>query len=80
MLQSQSSVDSSPSFYLFTSATVWIPFHKAPKRGSEHSTLLIVVAQLSSVTEIAPQKPLICVNRSPIRYSSLPAQELYFIL
>ena len=52
MLQSQSSVDSSPSFYLFTSATVWIPFHKAPKRGSEHSTLLIVVAQLSSVTEM----------------------------
>ena len=32
------------------------------------STLEIGAAQLRSVTEIAPKSPLLCVNRSPIRY------------
>ena len=65
--KSQSSVDSSPRSYLFTSATVRIPFHTTLKRCTEHFTLARS-AQLSSVTEIAPKKPFLSVSRSPIRY------------
>ena len=66
--KSQSSVDFSPRSYLLTSATVRIPFFHSSKRGTEHSTFFISSAQLSSITEIAPKKPFLCVNRNPIRY------------
>ena len=74
------SVGTSRLSYSFTSATVRVAVYTSPKCGTQpvryvtlhfpdrRGAARLSAAQLFSVTEIAPKLPLICVNRSPIRY------------
>ena len=75
------SVVSSPCSYLFTSASVKIPFHAAPKCDTLNltdmwrSTFEISSVQLRSVTEVAPKSPFLRMceqNPHPVWFSCRP--------
>ena len=75
------SVVSSPCSYLFTSASVKIPFHAAPKCDTLNltdmwrSTFEISSVQLRSVTELAPKSPFLRMceqNPYPVWFSCRP--------
>ena len=76
-------VGSSPRSYLFTSATGWVRVFTL-LQGMEQIlsdirryTFEIGAVQHRSVTEIAPPRQFLCVNRSPISGTiSVPAQKL----
>ena len=63
------SLGSIPHSYLFTSATVRVPVHTAPKCGTEPIRYVTLHFRKSARRSFTPlQSPLLCVNRSPIRY------------